>query len=528
MNAKFRTEIRNGLAAVWREGALLIWLIMMNGVGALGAGLPANLEPGDVVPETKSMTSEDLKAATGIGDAGSSGWRMVLRGATAELYLFQARWADVSEFGMSRCVMHKLYVGPYDEYPFCYAGEYCCNCFGGYQDLNYEPWLQGAQHIIETWATLAGVLFQSDENFPLHLQFSAQGLAYVSGRGTARYRTGETILLGQDITIATWRKLAAGTGLAADGGIIALGYLKDTNGFDILAAALNDTNTSRRIKAVEALGRIGTPASVTFLAKAAADTNETVAEVVAESLGKAGQNSPAATAALVSFIGRASNVNSPREADVALWSLKQLAGVDKALSENTDLQMLEADPQTIAQLLEMAKDKSVANRRGLALRACALLASSGVNPLLSQSLSDRSSSESSELLALCALRHVEGADMDKLAAMADDSKMDKFTRRIAIWMAGRAGKEKAVPRLLPYLKDATDPEVRRGALLGSGQSGSSAAAEPLKAFCDAQTNDEARDSAAEALSMLGQKATGQLEALPNQLLHEFVTTHSKA
>jgi HEAT repeat protein len=35
----------------------------------------------------------------------------------------------------------------------------------------------------------------------------------------------------------------------------------------------------------------------------------------------------------------------------------------------------------------------------------------------------------------------------------------------------------------------------------------------LKAFCDAQTNDEARDSAAEALSMLGQKATGQLEAL---------------
>jgi len=477
------------------------------------SGTTISLAPGELIEGVKALTPEELAAGTGIKDLPPSAWRMVIRGAWLEPYFFQAKWADINSFGMSRASIHKLFVGPYEQYPFYYGGELCNNVFGGFVDLNYEPWYPGAEHIVEAKTTIGGVLFISDPDFLLYLQFTSKGLVYVSGRGTARYRSGKVIDLGSQISAATWKHLASsGTGVAREGGLTALGYLKDKESIPLLAAALSDTSTLVRIKAVESLGRIGGKEVVEPLIKAIEDKDEWVRCAAGEALGTIRTNAPTAVAALVSLVGKATDVNSPREAEVAIWSLQKIAGFQESLSANTDPNLLEIDKKTLASLYAWAKDSSVKSRRAMALRACALVADKDAEELLEGAVSDKEERDRGEVVVLYALRKAK-ASLPKLKIIVQDESEEAFLRRLAAWMVGRVGKAEGVEFLSPYLNDQTESTLLVGVVLGMGQSGSPKAAQLLGAFYDKAGSDNLKVAVAESLSMMGSVAADQMRPL---------------
>jgi HEAT repeat protein len=163
---------------------------------------------------------------------------------------------------------------------------------GGDQQLIFQDWFDGTEHIFRGDVRIGPYRFESDPGFPLTFQVvKDSGYVYLCGRGTVSREGGPVVKLGQTQAASDWLgPLASGTVLQKQGAAEALGWYGDKAAVPALMSAVKDTSDWRvRRDAAEALGRIGDPSAESVLATAIADENPLVGVVAMESLAKIGR-----------------------------------------------------------------------------------------------------------------------------------------------------------------------------------------------------------------------------------------------
>ncbi len=163
---------------------------------------------------------------------------------------------------------------------------------GGDQDMIFQDWFDGAEHIFRGDVRIGPYRFESDPSFPLTFQVvKDSGYVYLCGRGIVSRDGGPVVKLGQTQEAADWLgPLANGTALQKQGAAEALGWYHDKAALPALMSAVKDTSDWRvRRNAAEALGRIGDPSAESVLAAAMADESPLVGAVAMEALARIGR-----------------------------------------------------------------------------------------------------------------------------------------------------------------------------------------------------------------------------------------------